>query len=424
MEMKLVKQKLQTSIQRSLSVALVLALATPLFFGTSLLPVQAQAVDGVLNDIGEGGNRVLSSDWTVLNPGQQITYQFAYDGDEQPVAVWMNTIPAGSAIFQIWTDDRLQELQEDSETEPLGQGTEMTAGSGFLNWQGGSPEAEIYYVVVTAIGDTAARFLLNISSPALAQDQPAAQPVEPATPPPPTDPNIAVVTTNALNVRTGPSTAFAVITTVPNGTQLTVLGRNPANTWINVRLEDGTEGWVTRSLTNYTQISPNIVSSPLAIAATVAATSTTTGTAATATGTITATAPVTTATLLTATALGEGWQVLGADEVDWYTFQYRGGDLPLTVWMDLEPVDGAQFTVFDAESAQAIMAGAPVTSTEVIGEGQANPLEPGYLFWQAEFLEADTFYVMVQPSDTATGDVLYAIYALGPGVGRIIEPVE
>lgn len=415
---------MKRKLQQLLTFALVLGLATSLTFSTSYAPAYAQAVDGTLTDLGEGENRVLSSEWTVLNPGQQITYQFAYDGDEQPVSVWMNVVPAEAASFDIWTDERLAELEEDAETPPLGEGTPMTEEAGFTNWQGGSPEAETYYVVVTADGPSAARFLLNVSSPALSLEQPGAIAIAPVAP---ADPNIAVVTTDALNVRSGPSTAFPVLVTIPNGTEMTVLGRNSTNTWINVQLADGTEGWVTRSLTSYTLVSPNIIAAGVAaasVAASVTATTTTTATATTTDTAVIATTPVTATATVSTTELGEGWQVLSAGDVDWYTFQYRGGDLPLTIWMDMEPFGDAEFTVLNADVAQQIMAGTLTTPTTVIGRGRANPVEPGYIFWQAEFPEADTFYVMVEPLDSAAGDALYSINVLGPGVGRVIEPVE
>jgi uncharacterized protein YraI len=426
-------------LQRFTTLALVLSLVTSLALGATYMAAHAQAVDGTLSDLGEGDNRVLSSDWTTLNPGEQITYQFAYDGNEQPVSVWMNGAPADAANFQIWTNDRLEALKEDSNTQPLGQGTAMSAGSGFTNWQGGSPEAETYYVVVSATGNSTARFLLNISSPALAETQPGAIAVTPTAPTAPADPNIAVVTTDALNVRSGPSTAFPVLTTITTGTQMTVLGRNPANTWINVRLADNTEGWVTRSLTSYTLVSPNVIASSLqlgaaaTVAASVTATNTATNTVANTTGNtitntttsaLTPTLPITATAGVTLTELGENWQVLEPGDVDWYTFQYRGGNLPLTVWMDVEPYSDAQFTVLNTESAQAIMAGTTITPTNVVGRGIANPIEPGYLFWQANFTEADTYYVMVTPSAAADGNVLYTINALGPGVGRVVEPAQ
>lgn len=400
-----------------IAIGIMLALVASLILATNV-PVFAQAEEGTLTDLGEGDGRVLTSQLTTLTPGQQVTYQFEYDGNEQPIAITMNSIPAEAVVFEIWTDERLEQFSEDPDTEPLGRGTAMQAGSGFTNWQGGSPEDETYYVVVTAVGESAASFVLNITSPALAEDQPGAVAVAPTQP---ADPNVAVVTTDALNVRTGPSTAFPVLLTVPNGTQLTVLGRNAINTWINVELEDGTVGWVTRSLTNYTTVNPNVVATPGTIGTATGATVTDTTTT-TATANVTATVPVTPTVALTATAMGGSWQTLAADETAWYSFQYRGGDLPLTVWMDLEPFAAAEFIVVNAVTAQAMQSGEAAVPTNIIGRGRANPVEPGYLYWQADFAEADTYYVLVQPTDDAEGDVLYSINALGPGVGRIVEP--
>jgi len=247
----------------------------------------------------------------------------------------------------------------------------------------------------------------------------------PATTTTPVDPNIATVTTDALNVRSGPSTAFPVLTTVPNGTQMTVLGRNPSNTWLNVRLDDGTEGWVTRSLTNYTLVSANVVTPPLLpVAASVAA-----GLVATGTRPITGTAAATTTgaisptTAVSVTELGGNWQTLNLGDTKWFSFQYRGGNLPLTLWMDLEPFGQAQFTVVTAETFQSIIAGTASTPVPVVGSGLTNPVQPGYLFWQADFAEADTYYVMVAPTTSAAGNVLYSLNALGPGVARGVVAV-
>jgi SH3-like domain-containing protein len=338
-------------------------------------------------------------------PGQQHTYQVAYDGEDQPISVVINTFPAGSATFEIWNDERLAELEEDADTEPLGRGTNMTEDTSFANWLGGSPEAETYFVVVSPTGNATARYLLNISSPALAAAQPGAIALEPEPPAP--DPNIATVTTDALNVREGPSTAFPVIVTVPNGTQMTVLGRNSTNTWIAVQLEDGTEGWVTRTLTNYVAISPNIL---------------TVDTLAAPAATITTTVAITpTAVVTVADALDDEWLVLSPGETHWYTFQYRGNSLPITVWMDAEPIQGAAFNVVSEDTAFALMNGTAPTPFNTIGSGRANPVEPGYLFWRDDFPEADTFYVMAQ--NTGQADILYSLSALGPGVSRSIVAV-
>ncbi len=59
---------------------------------------------------------------------------------------------------------------------------------------------------------------------------------------------IATVNTGRLNVRTGPSTSFAIITSLPNRTQVTLVGRTSSNNWVQVRIPDGRVGWVNRTL--------------------------------------------------------------------------------------------------------------------------------------------------------------------------------
>jgi uncharacterized protein YraI/predicted small lipoprotein YifL len=418
---------MKEKLQRFTVLALVLSLAAVQAFGSVYLPAYAQEIDetGVLSDMGEGDNRVLTSNWIVLAPGEQVTYSFVYDGDEQPVTVWMSAIPTGAAQFEIWTDDRLADRSEDAETEPLGRGTATADDTGITNWVGGSPEAETYYVVVTATGDTSVRYLLNVSSPALAADQPGAIAAEPAAPglQPTADPNVAVVTTDTLNVREGPATTFAVITTVANGTELTVMGRDEANNWLLVQLADGTQGWVTRSLTNYTNLDAPVVAADVLAAATPQPGATTS-----VTSTITSTTNITggigglVAAITGTVALEGDWIVLPEGEVDWYTVQYRGGALPFTLWLDMEPFGDAAFTVVNEETAAAIMAGTAPADFDFIGRGTLNPVEPGYLFWRAAFDEADTYYVMVQ--NTGTDDVFYSLHALGAGVGRTIAEAE
>jgi uncharacterized protein YgiM (DUF1202 family) len=418
---------MKEKLQRFTVLALVLSLVTLQAFGSMYHSAYAQGqnVTGVLSDMGEGDNRVLTSNWIVLAPGEQVTYSFVYDGDEQPVTVWMSAIPTDAAQFEIWTDDRLADRSEDPETEPLGRGTAMADDTGITNWVGGSPEAETYYVVVTAAGDTSVRYLLNVSSPALAADQPGAVETEPAAPglQPTADPTIAIVTTDTLNVREGPATTFPVITTVANGTELTVVGRDEANNWLFVQLADGTEGWVTRSLTNYTNLDAPVVTADALPTPTPQA-----GVTTTVTSTITSTTNITggigglVGAITGTVALEEEWQVLPAGEIDWYTVQYRGGELPFTLWMDMEPFGDAAFTVVNEETAGAIMADTAPADFDVIGRGISNPVEPGYLFWRAAFDEADTYYVMVE--NTGADDVLYSLHALGAGVGRTIATAE
>ncbi len=59
---------------------------------------------------------------------------------------------------------------------------------------------------------------------------------------------ILVVNTSFLNVRTGPSVQFSVLTTVVGGTELPVLGIAPDGVWYQVNTNSGV-GWVNRTFT-------------------------------------------------------------------------------------------------------------------------------------------------------------------------------
>ncbi len=58
----------------------------------------------------------------------------------------------------------------------------------------------------------------------------------------------AVVTTDALNVRTGPGTNYPKTGVVRKGDQVVVTGRTERGDWLAVTLADGKKGWVAASL--------------------------------------------------------------------------------------------------------------------------------------------------------------------------------
>jgi uncharacterized protein YraI len=68
--------------------------------------------------------------------------------------------------------------------------------------------------------------------------------------------NIATVTSAALNLRSGPSSSYAILRTLSNGDRLTVLGQSPNAYWLLVRTTDGLEGWVARPYTDFTAQAP------------------------------------------------------------------------------------------------------------------------------------------------------------------------
>lgn len=70
-------------------------------------------------------------------------------------------------------------------------------------------------------------------------------PITGTTPPPPAGGNPAgVVKAYWLNVRTGPGVGFGVITTLPGGTGVSLLGRDHSSTWVKIIIPDGRQGWV------------------------------------------------------------------------------------------------------------------------------------------------------------------------------------
>jgi uncharacterized protein YgiM (DUF1202 family) len=75
--------------------------------------------------------------------------------------------------------------------------------------------------------------------------------------PPPPDQQIAIVTTGALNVRTGPGVAYHIIAVLDEGDIVQLLGRNNSGTWVQVKLQDETVGWVNASLVHQTSVPVN-----------------------------------------------------------------------------------------------------------------------------------------------------------------------
>ena len=59
---------------------------------------------------------------------------------------------------------------------------------------------------------------------------------------PPSNTDFVVVTGTSSNIRTGAGNKFPIVTTVNQGAKLTLLGEY--GKWLNVRLENGQEGWI------------------------------------------------------------------------------------------------------------------------------------------------------------------------------------
>jgi hypothetical protein len=58
----------------------------------------------------------------------------------------------------------------------------------------------------------------------------------------------SVSSLQSINVREGPGTNFSAIVALRPATRVEILGRNNDGTWLNIRMEDGDEGWVSANL--------------------------------------------------------------------------------------------------------------------------------------------------------------------------------
>ena len=70
------------------------------------------------------------------------------------------------------------------------------------------------------------------------------------TPPPTATPPIlgSVVSLQSINMRSGPGVNFSALSALKPATRVQILGRNTDGTWLNIRMEDGSEGWVSSDL--------------------------------------------------------------------------------------------------------------------------------------------------------------------------------
>jgi len=215
-----------------------------------------------------------------------------------------------------------------------------------------------------------------------------------------------------MNLRAGPSTDSQVIRAVAPGTQVVVLGQDSSGTWLFVQLADGTEGWLSRSLTTFVDTAPVVattpaVQPPLAPPATVSVVP----------GTLSL--PSQAASIdnfpIEETLAGN-LRTLSDGQIQWFTFSHPGDAQPVQIWMDVAPNQAAEFRIFREEDAQSIMDGTNPDDIREIGRGTFNENEPADLFWRGAFEEHGRYFVMVRSG--STGDVTYSIYGVGPSIGQ------
>ncbi len=76
--------------------------------------------------------------------------------------------------------------------------------------------------------------------------------------------NVLLVQSSAsLRIRRGPGTNQARVAVFPAGTTATVIGRNADSSWLQIRLDSGTEGWVAADFVTFVPGGPPLSSIPI-----------------------------------------------------------------------------------------------------------------------------------------------------------------
>jgi uncharacterized protein YraI len=562
-------------IAKRLQQILVVTLALSISTLTANSTTYAQTAEPA-SALGQESVRIITANWQALPAGAQHWYRFEYSGGDLPIRVSIDTDAAASAGFQIWTDTQFYQLAANLTATPIASGTPDADNPTHIVWEGTLEDPGTYYIVVQPATQTDTSYLLTIGGRGLApaadggaivagalnvnirsgpstaypviitipqgtqlsvlgQDASsswlsvrlpdgtegwiarfltdftgaaaiAATPpltLPPLAPPATTAPDTAAIIAGAanVNVRSGPSTDFAMIRTIPQSTQFTVVGQDATSTWLYVRFADGVEGWIARYLTSFATVAPTlqtpVVSQPpLAPPATVPSD---VDSVAGVFNMNVRTGPSTAYPVIRTVPGGAQMGVLGQDasgawlfvqfadgvqgwlsrsltnfegiapviaippvaqpplappatvsvvpgtaslpsqaasldnfpveqalagnvrnliggQIQWFTFSHPGDEEQVQIWMDVEPNEGAEFRIYREEDAQAIMAGANPDDIREIGRGTPNENEPADLFWLGAFDEHGRYFVMVRSGSTS--DVTYSIYGVGPSIGQ------
>jgi uncharacterized protein YraI len=184
--------------------------------------------------------RVLEGNWQTLSPGQQHWYRFDYAGSNLPIRISLDVNPSAGATFQLWTGAQFAQLAANAGATPVGAASQDSSDPNHFTWEGTLADVGPHYIVVQPTGTASTQYLLNIGGRGLSPTDLSA-----------TDGGALVAGAVNVNIRSGPSTAYSVLQTIPQGTTLTVLGQDTSGTWLSVRLADGSEGWIARFLTDF-----------------------------------------------------------------------------------------------------------------------------------------------------------------------------
>jgi uncharacterized protein YraI len=199
--------------------------------------------------LGQDSVRIITANWQTLPAGAQHWYRFEYTGEALPVRISIDTNAGASAGFQVWTSTQFSQLTANATVTPVATGAPDPNNATHIVWEAPLGDPGTYYIVVQSTTQTDSSYLLTLGGRGLA---------------PAMDGGAIVAGALNVNIRSGPSTAYPVLLTIPQNTQLSVLGQDASSEWLSVRLPDGTEGWIARFLTSFTDTVAIAAAPPLA----------------------------------------------------------------------------------------------------------------------------------------------------------------
>jgi TolB protein len=113
----------------------------------------------------------------------------------------------------------------------------------------------------------------------------------------------------------------------------------------------------------------------------------------------------------------DDWQPIGPEESYWYGFEYKGDSSQIQVRLEVEPAGSVDFEVWTPGGIRRWGQG---LESSAIGGGSPDPSSDRALVWSGNFVEAGTYYVVVEHNGSQPGTAYYLLDISGDGVS--LEP--
>jgi len=107
------------------------------------------------------------------------------------------------------------------------------------------------------------------------------------------------------------------------------------------------------------------------------------------------------------------WKSLNPNVVRWYAFHYNGDGSPVTVKLQVEPHENAEFAVWTPEAIHRRGLG---LKADPVGRGSPDPFADGVLSWSGGFNTPGEYYVVLEHAGNSPATSYYLLEINGDGV--------